>query len=164
MQKISIEKVVINMGVGSDADKMKRGEQIMKLITGRKVIKTHGKKRIPDWGVRPGVQLGLKITLRGNKAMEFLKEAFKAKDNKIKAKSFDKEGNFGFGVREHIELPGIKYDPKLGILGFDVLVTLKKIGYRVKVRKIKRKKIGKNQRVTKEEAINFVKEIGVELQ
>ncbi|MDD4250735.1 MAG: 50S ribosomal protein L5 [Candidatus ainarchaeum sp.] len=163
MQKILLEKIVINMGVGSDVEKMKRGEQVMKLITGRKPIKTHGIKRIPDWGVRPGVPLGLKITLRGEKAMTFLKEALKAKENKIKAKSFDKEGNFGFGIKEHIDLPGIKYDPKLGILGFDVLVTLKKLGYRIKVRKIKNKKIGKKQKVTKEEAMNFVKEIGVEL-
>ena len=82
----------------------------------------------------------------------------------MKSRSFDKEGNFGFGIREHIDLPGIKYDPKLGILGFDVLVTLKKIGYRVKVRKIKKKRVGKKQRVTKEEAIEFVKGLGVELE
>ena len=164
MQKILLEKVVVNMGVGADNDKMKKGEQIITLITGRKPVKTHGNKRIPDWGVRPGVPLGLKVTLRGEKAMAFLKEALKAKENRMKSRSFDKEGNFGFGIREHIDLPGIKYDPKLGILGFDVLVTLKKIGYRVKVRKIKKKRVGKKQRVTKEEAIEFVKGLGVELE
>jgi large subunit ribosomal protein L5 len=164
MQKISIEKLVVNMGIGSDAEKMKRGEKIIELITERKPVKTFGAKRIPDWGVRPGVPLGLKVTLRNEKAIEFLKEALKAKENVIKAKSFDKEGNFGFGIKEHIDIPGIKYDPKLGILGFDVLVTLKKAGYRVKVRKIRKEKLGKKQRITKEEAINFIKEFGVEVQ
>jgi large subunit ribosomal protein L5 len=164
MQEILVEKVTVNMGIGADPEKMKRGEQIIKLITEKTPVKTFGTKRIPDWGVRPGLPLGLKVTLRDEKAKKFLEEAFKAKENKIKAKSFDKEGNFGFGVEEHINLPGIKYDPKLGILGFDVLVTIKKKGQRVKKRKLKTEKIGKKQRVTKEEAIEFIKAMGVEVQ
>ena len=164
MQEILIEKVVVNMGVGSDAERLKKGEQIIKLITGRKPIKTSGQKRIPDWGVRPGVPLGLKVTLRDKPARDFLEEAFKAKDNVMKAKSFDNEGNFGFGIKEHIDLQRIKYDPKLGIMGFDVLVTLKKKGFRVKMRKLKNEKIGHKQRVNKEEAQEFVRSMGVEVQ
>lgn len=163
MQEIFIEKVVVNMGIGADPEKMKKGQKVLELITGRKAVKTSGKKRIPDWGVRPGLPLGLKVTLRDEKAKGFLMEAFKAKENKMKAKSFDKEGNFGFGIAEHIDLPGVKYDPKTGILGFDVLVTLKKKGFRVKVRKIKSTRLGKKQRITKEEAIEFVKTLGVEI-
>ncbi len=164
MQEALVEKVVVNIGIGADPDKMKRGQKIIESITGMKSIITKGQKRIPTWGVRPGVPLGLKVTMRGEKAEKFLKEAFKAKENRINKKSFDKEGNFGFGVKEHIELPGMKYDPKLGILGFDVLVTMKKKGYRTKLRKINKKKVGKKQRVTKEEAIDFVKAMGVEVQ
>jgi large subunit ribosomal protein L5 len=164
MQEILIEKVVINMGVGSDAERLKKGEQIIKLLTNRKPVKTSGQKRIPDWGVRPGVPLGLKVTLRGKPAREFLEEAFKAKDNIMKAKSFDNEGNFGFGIKEHIDIPRIKYDPKLGIMGFDVLVTLKKKGFRVKIRKLKTEKIGHKQRVSKKEAQDFVRSIGVDVQ
>jgi large subunit ribosomal protein L5 len=164
MQEVLIDKVTVNMGIGADPEKMKRGEEIIKLITGKKPVKTAGKKRIPDWGVRPGLALGLKVTLRNGDAKKFLDNAFKAKENKIKAKNFDKEGNFGFGIEEHINLPGIKYDPKLGILGFDVLVTMKKKGQRVKKRKLKTEKIGKKQRVTKEEGIEFVKTMGVEVQ
>ena len=152
------------MGVGSDPEQMKKSEQIIKLITGKKPIKRSSKKRVPDWGLRPGVDIGLKVTLRKEDASNFLKEAFLAKDNKILAKNFDKEGNFGFGIREHIDLPGIKYDPKLGIIGLDVLVTLKKRGYRVKHRKIGKAKVGEKQRVKKEEAIEFVKSQGVEVE
>lgn len=164
MQEVLIEKVVVNMGFGADPERMKKAEQVIKVITGKKPLKTTSTKRIPDWGVRPGVPLGLKVTLRGDEAKEFLLNALRAKENKINSKSFDKEGNFGFGIQEHIDLPGIKYDPKVGIMGFDVLVTLKKKGYRVKLRKIEKRKIGKKQRVTKEEGIEFLKSMGVEVQ
>jgi len=163
MKEVLIDKVVVNMGVGADPEQMKKSEQIIKLITNKSPVKTSSDKRIPDWGVRPGVHLGLKVTLRKEDAAKFLKDAFVAKDNKILARNFDKEGNFGFGIREHIDLPGIKYDPKLGIIGLDVLITLKKRGYRVKHRKIGKAKIGIKQRVKKEEAIEFVKSMGVEV-
>jgi large subunit ribosomal protein L5 len=144
-------------------------EIIVKKAVAKKVpakktpVKTSSDKRIPDWGVRPGVNLGLKVTLRGEDAKTFLLEAFVAKDKKILARNFDKAGNFGFGIREHIDLPGIKYDPKLGIIGLDILVALKKRGYRVKHRKIRKTKVGEKQRVSKEEAIEFVKSMGVEI-
>ncbi len=163
MEQVLLEKVVVNMGIGADPEKLKRAEQIMKLITGKNPVKTTSNKRIPDWGVRPGLVLGLKVTLRKKEAMDFLQTTLKAKENKLNSKSFDNEGNFGFGIKEHIDLPGVKYDPKLGIIGFDILVSLKKRGYRLKYRKIRGKPVGRKQRVTKEEAMEFVKVIGVEL-
>ena len=163
MKQVLVEKVVVNMGVGSDADKMKRSALILEKITGQKPTKTQGRVRIPDWGVRPGIDLGLKVTLRGKKATEFLKLGLSAKENKLPARSFDTAGNFGFGIKEHIDLPGIKYDPKLGIVGFDVLVALKKKGYRVKYRKIGQSLVGHAQRVTTAEAIDFVKALGVDV-
>ena len=163
MKEVLIEKVVVNMGVGTDQEQMKKSEQVIKLITKKTPVKTSSDKRIPDWGVRPGVNLGLKVTLRGEDAKAFLLEAFVAKDKKILARNFDKAGNFGFGIREHIDLPGIKYDPKLGIIGLDILVALKKRGYRVKHRKIRKAKVGEKQRVSKDEAIEFVKSMGVEV-
>jgi large subunit ribosomal protein L5 len=164
MQQVLLDKVVVNMGVGSDSEEMKKGMQIIQIITGKKPSQRQSDAKIPDWGLRPGVLVGLVVTLRGNEAIEFLKKAFQAKSNKIAAKSFDKAGNFGFGVREYIDLPGAKYDPKLGIKGFDVLVALKKKGYRVKVRKLKTSKVGKGQRVTTQEAMEFVKQLGVDVE
>ncbi|MDD3159693.1 MAG: 50S ribosomal protein L5 [Candidatus ainarchaeum sp.] len=163
MNDVLIEKVVVSMGVGPEPERMKRAVQIIESITGRKAIKTFSEKRIPLWGVRPGVPLGLKITLRKQPAMDFLKRCLYAKENKIAKKSFDNNGNFAFGVKEQIDLQGVKYDPKLGIMGFDVLVSLQKKGYRIKRRKIQQSVVGKAQRVTKEEAQEFVKSIGVEL-
>ncbi len=164
MKEVLIDKIVVNIGVGAEPEKMKKAQQIIKQVTGKNATKTQGKERIPDWGVRPGLDLGLKVTLRKKEAMEFLKKVLPAKENKLKIKSFDKEGNFGFGIREHIDIPGLKYDPKLGIIGFDVLVGLRKKGYRVKYRRIEKRKIGEKQRVTREEAMDFVKSLGVELE
>ena len=164
MQEVLMDKVVVNMGVGADPDEMKKAIQIIKLITGKKPAQTICVARIPDWGLRPGIPIGLKVTLRRNDAVEFLKKAIQAKAGKISSKSFDKEGNFGFGVREYIDLPGAKYDPKLGIRGFDVMVALMKKGYRVKKRRIMPTLVGKKQRITKAEAVKFAESLGIQVE
>lgn len=164
MQEVLMDKVVVNMGVGADPDEMKKAVQIIKLITGKKPVQTICQARLPDWGLRPGIPIGLKVTLRGNDAIEFLKKSIQAKAGKISSKSFDKEGNFGFGVREYIDLPGAKYDPKLGIKGFDVIVALRKRGFRVKKRRIMPAIVGSKQRVKKEEAIKFAESLGIQVE
>ncbi|HDN01701.1 MAG TPA: 50S ribosomal protein L5, partial [Candidatus Bathyarchaeota archaeon] len=73
--------------------------------------------------------------------------------------SFDKNGNFGFGIEEHIDIPGMKYDPEIGIYGMNVYVTLERPGYRVKRRRIKKHKIGPKHRITRDEAIIFAEEV-----
>ena len=75
---------------------------------------------------------------------------------KIKKSSFSNTGVFSFGIKEHIDIPGTKYDPKIGIFGMDVSVNLRKPGYRVARRRRKRSKVGSKQRVRVEEAINFM--------
>ena len=164
MHEVLIEKVVVNMGVGGEPEEMKKAGQIIQIVTGKKPIQTLCKVRAPEMGLRPGLPIGLKVTLRGTLAAEFLKKAFVAKEAKLLARNFDREGNFGFGISEYINMPGAKYDPKLGIKGFDVLVALKKRGYRVKIRKIRPSPVGRKQRVSPEEAMNFVKGMGVEVQ
>ena len=163
MREIMIDKVVVNMGVGNNPEEMKRAQQIMKTVTDKKAVKTKTQLRIPTWDLRPGLEIGLKVTLRGEDAMVFLKRVFVAKENQIKASNFDQRGNFGFGIKEYIDVPGTKYDPKLGILGFDVLVSMKRRGYRVSKRKIRPAKLGRKHIITKHEAIDFVKAMGVEV-
>ncbi|MEM4261621.1 MAG: 50S ribosomal protein L5 [Candidatus Diapherotrites archaeon] len=164
MKDIRIEKVTLNIGVGKTGEELEKAVTILKMLTNSKPILTKAKVKQPTWGIREGLTIGTKVTLRGKKAEEFLREAFIAIDKKLKKKSFDKLGNFGFGVKEYIDMPKAKYDPKLGIKGFDVLVTLEKPGYRVKKRKIKKSKVGKRQLVTQQEAIEFIKQkFGVEI-
>lgn len=162
---ISIEKVTINIGVGQAGEQMEKAKQLIEKLTGQKAIELKTQKRIPTWGVRKGLALGTKTTLRGKKAAEFLEKCIDAVDKTLKEKSFDEFGNFSFGIKEYIDLPKIKYDPEIGMFGFDVNVTMKKWGYRTAKRKIKKTKIPKKHRVTKQESINYAKEkLGVEIE
>ncbi len=158
LREILIDKVTVNIGVGETGEELEKSVKILKLLTKKKPVKTKAKVKLPTWGIRPGLPIGTKVVLRGKDAEDFLIWTLKAKENKLSKKCFSKEGNFSYGVHEYLELPGIKYDPSLGIRGFDVCVNLKRRGYRVKIRKYNKRKIGKNHLVTKQDAINFAKE------
>ena len=164
MREVQIEKVTVNMGVGQTGEELEKAIIIMEKITGAKPVKTESHVRQPTWGLRPGLTIGAKVTMRKSKAEEFLKNALQAKDNTINEKSFDKNGNFGFGIREYIDIPDMEYDPKIGVLGFDVSVTLERPGYRVKRKRLPRK-LGKMHVIKKEDAIEFAKErFGIKIE
>ncbi|MBU0614641.1 MAG: 50S ribosomal protein L5, partial [Nanoarchaeota archaeon] len=131
--------------------------QLLKNVVGVTPVKTFTNKRIPTWGIRPGLPIGCKITLRKGKAKEVLARLLLAKDNKVKPKQFDGSGNLSFGIHEYIDVPDVKYDPKIGIMGFEVCVTLERPGHRIKRRSINKKKVPKKQDITQEEAIEFFK-------
>src|SRR3989344_3180726 len=165
MKRIKIDKVTLNFGAGSNQGHLEKGLKLIKLVGGKDPVKTLSKSRIPTWSLRPGLPIGCKLTLRGKGAEELLKRLFHAADNKILRKSFDEQGNFSFGVKEYINIPGVKYDPEIGILGFDVAVTLTRPGYRIMRRNKFTKSISKDHRISKDEARLFVKEkLGIEIQ
>jgi len=153
-----IEKVVINMGIGESGEKLANAESLLENLIDQKPIKRKAKQTNKDFGIRKNEPIAVKATLRGKKAYGFLKNAFEAVENKISSDNFDVYGNFSFGVKEHIDLPGVRYDPKIGVFGMDVCVSLERQGYRIKRRRIKRRKISPNHRIKKEEGINFIKE------
>lgn len=158
MKEIMVEKVTLNVGVGEAGDKLERAKILLERISGTKVVKTTTNARIPTWGLRPGLTIGVKTTLRGKPAIEMLKRLFTAVENTVKPNQFDKEGNLSFGIKEYIHIPGTGYDPSLGIIGLDVAVTVKrKGGFRIKRRAYKKRPIGKSHRITKEESIEFFK-------
>jgi large subunit ribosomal protein L5 len=81
----------------------------------------------------------------------------------LKGSSFDDQGNISVGIREHIDIPGTKYNPEIGIFGMDVSISLVRPGYRI-AKKRDKSKIGKGHRITKQQAIEFFKEqYGVEI-
>lgn len=163
MRKIRIEKVTINMGMGQPGPELDSAKKIVEKIAGRKAVITKTKKR-STFGVAKGRDIGVKVTLRKAAAKELLMRLLEAKENRLKEGSFDEGGNFSFGIEEYINIPGVKYDPDVGIMGMDVCVTLERPGYRVKRRSLKRSKLGKSHRITREEAIEFTKkELGVEV-
>ena len=101
--------------------------------------------------------IGCKVTLRKKDAEEFLKKALWVRNNKLPEWSFDEEGNFSFGITEHTDFEGMKYDPEIGIFGMDICVTLERNGYRIKRRKLRKTKIPHRHRITREEAMEFMK-------
>ena len=93
-----------------------------------------------------------------------MKRLFVAKDNKINSKSIDDEGNVSFGIKEHIDIPGIKYDPKIGILGLEVSIALARSGFNIKLRSQQKSKVGKKHRIAKNDTIKFLTEkFGVQI-
>ena len=164
MKEVFVDKVIVNIGVGEGGPEVDNAAKILKLVTKKPAVKTKAKVKLPTWGIRPGLEIGVKTTLRGKEAVDFIKLVLKAKNNRLKEKTFSNDGNFSFGVAEYLDVPGIKYDPELGIRGFDVCVSLKKRGYRVKQRKYQKSKLGKNQLVTKKDAKEFaINNLGVEV-
>ena len=167
MQKIMVEKISLNMGTGGPGAELEKALKLLQKVSNRKPIETKTQKRIPTWGLRPGLAIGARVTLRGKDAVELLKRLFRAVDNHLPESKFDSQGNFSFGVPEYINIPGVTYDAGLGIIGFEVAVTLQRPGFRIKRRKIRQKKIPPKHRITKEQAIEFVKkefaiEVGAE--
>ena len=163
MREIRIEKVVINIGCGEAGEKLERAKKLMeKLIPNRKIVttQTHGRT---TFGMAKGRPIGVAVTLRGKQAADFMKRALDSTGHKLPAKCFDKQGNYSFGVHEHISLPGVKYEPEIGIFGMDVAVRLERRGYRV-VKKRNSAKISKSHRIKPEEAREWaIKNLGVKL-
>jgi len=163
MRRIIIEKVTINIGVGKPGEPLEKAVKLLqKMFPGKKPIITKAKKRIPAWGIRPELPIGVKLTLRKKEADEALRWLLKAVNNTLKESQFDEFGNFGFGIKEYVWIPGLKYDPEIGMFGMDVIITVARPGYRITRRRIKRGKIPRRHRTTKEEVIEFLKkEFGV---
>ena len=121
-------------------------------------MKTTSKKRIPTWGVRPGLELGAIVTIRDkNKIKELLKKFLETIENRLKKKQIS-DNHFSFGIPEYIEVPGLEYQRDIGIRGFDVTIVFVRAGKRVIRKKIKRGKLPKRQLVSKEEILNYMKE------
>ncbi|MFH1771056.1 MAG: 50S ribosomal protein L5 [archaeon] len=164
MRQIRIEKVTLNIGAGKDQDKLKKSIKLLQNLTGITPVKTITQKRIAGWGLRPGLPIGCKLTLRKDKAREILMRLFQAKENKLSNSEVDDSGNISFGIHEYIDIPEAKYDPDIGIMGLQVSITLERPGFRIKRRKIMKRKISKKHRISKEDAIDYLqKEFKIKL-
>jgi large subunit ribosomal protein L5 len=157
MRKIKIAKVTLNVGAGKDQAKLERALKLLTIVSGKTPVKTVTQKRLAAWGLRPGLPIGCKVTLRGNDAKRVLKQLLGAKDGKLSASQFDGYGNVSFGIHEYIDIPGVEYHPELGIIGLQACATLERPGFRLKRRSIRPKKLNARHFITKEEAIEFMK-------
>lgn len=156
MKQIRIEKLTLNIGAGKDQNLLKKGTKLLKHITGIEPVKTITQKRIAEWGLRPGLPIGCKITLRNKQALEVLQRLLKAKNNVLSTTCVDNSGNISFGIHEYIDIPEVKYDPEIGIIGLQASLTLERPGFRIKRRKIMKRKISSHHKINKEEAIKYL--------
>ncbi len=164
MKRIGIAKIVVNIGVGKSGEPIDRAKHALQELTGKKPTSRGAKENIRDFGIHKGEPIGAIVTLRKNDAFEFLKRVLESKRNVLNASSFDPFGNISLGIHEHIDIPGTKYNPDIGIFGMDVCVSLTRPGYRIS-KKRNPKKIGKRHRISRDESINFFKEkFGVEVK
>lgn len=156
MQKVRLEKVTLNIGVGEAGQALENAKTLLGRISAAKPVTTHARKREPAFKVKQGDPIGVKVTLRGAAAKDIIMRGLKANDNTMNHRSFDNYGNVAFGVKEYIDFPGAKYDPKIGMLGFDVVITLTKAGKRTHLRKVKPGRTARKQRVSADEARAFM--------
>ena len=129
-----IQKIVLNMGLGLDGNDtkiFKSCEEDMAKITGQKPVLTKFKKSISNFKTRKNTTAGLKVTLRRNKMYEFIDRLVnialpRVKDFRgLSPNSFDKFGNYTFGIKEHIIFPEVNFDKVEKIRGLDITIVIK---------------------------------------
>jgi large subunit ribosomal protein L5 len=155
MRSIRVGKVVLNIGLGKSGEAIERGKRVLEEVAGQKPTQTRAKKSVRDFGIHKGEPIGTVVTVRGAGTRELIKRLLAARDNKLPESSFDPRGSVSFGIKEHIEIPGIKYDPTIGILGMNVSILLERPGYRVSRRRRRTSRVGKAHFVSREDAIDF---------
>lgn len=158
MRRINVDKVVINVGVGKSGEPIEKAKNALLELTSHQPAVRGAKKTVRDFGIHKGEPIGVVVTLRRGPAIEFLKRVIAAKRNVLKASSFDNFGNISLGIHEHIDIPGTKYNPDIGIFGMDINVVLSRPGYRIARKSRKSSKIGKTHRINRDEAIEFFKQ------
>ena len=131
MMMPTLEKIVINMGVGDAVNDRKAVDAAvadLTLISGQKPVITKARKSIASFKLREGMAVGCKVTLRKDRMYEFLDRLItialpRVRDFRgLNAKSFDGRGNYAMGLKEHIVFPEIDYDKVDKIRGMDIIV------------------------------------------
>lgn len=164
MRSPRVEKVVVNIGVGEAGERLAKAEKVLEMVTGQKPVQTISKTINRDLGIRKGMPIGCKVTLRGDKAEDFVTRALHIRERRIPEYSFDKEGNMAFGVSDYTDFEGMRYDPEIGIFGMDVNVVIRRGGSRITRRALLRRNVSNSHKIAREEAMDFMRErFGVEV-
>lgn len=164
MRALRVTKVTVNIGVGQAGDRLEKAEKVLAALTQRKPVRTTARESHRDWQVREGQPIGVKVTLRGPDAVDFAKRALWTRNFRVADWSFDREGNLNFGIPDHTQFEGQKYNPEIGVFGMDVAVTVERPGFRVKHRANLRRSLPRSHRVTRDESKTFLKQLlGLEI-
>ena len=132
MQIPKLDKIVVNIGLGEAKDNPKVIDAALgdlAKITGQKPVVTKAKKSIANFKLRQGMNIGVKVTLRGEKMYEFIDRLFnvalpRVRDFRgINPNSFDGRGNYSMGVKEQLIFPEIVYDKVFKVRGMDIVIV-----------------------------------------
>lgn len=132
MEVPKLEKIVVNMGVGEAKENPKILENAVKeleLIVGQKAVVTQAKKSIANFKLREGMKVGTKVTLRGEKMLDFLDKLMNISLPRVRdfrglnSSSFDGRGNYALGIKEQLIFPEIEYDMVENIRGLDIVIV-----------------------------------------
>lgn len=138
---VTLRKLSINIGVGESGDRLTRASKILEELTGQKPSIGHAQQTIRSFGIHRNEEISIFCTVRGAVATDLLERALRVKEYRLSSKCFTDQGTFSLGIDEHIDLEGMKYDPKIGISGMNFVVVCGKAGT--------------DHRVTREEAIEW---------
>ncbi|MBI3859955.1 MAG: 50S ribosomal protein L5 [Thaumarchaeota archaeon] len=158
MRSIRVGKVVVNIGLGKSGEAIERGKRVLQEVTGQKPSQRKAKKSIRDFGIHEGEPIGVVVTVRGKRTRELIEKLLTAREKKLADSCFDDRGSVSFGIKEHIEIPGTKYDPAVGILGMNVSILLERTGYSVARRARRTSRVGRSHLVNKEESLRYFRE------
>merc|ERR1711948_165339 len=151
MGNIKVDKLILNLCTGESGDKLTKAAKVLEDLTDQTPVESKARYTIRSFGIKRNEKIAVHVTVRGDKANELLKRGLRVKEFELRKKNFSNDGNFGFGIDEHIDL-GIKYDTSTGIFGMDFYVVLCRTGKRVSKRRARTNRFGKFQRVTQDEA------------
>jgi large subunit ribosomal protein L5 len=164
MKKPKLKALIVNTCVGESGPRYERSKEILRQITNREPVDRQAKESIRGFNIRKGEPIASLVTLRGDEAGKALKRFLYAYDYEIKHSSFDEQGNFAFGITEHVDIEDAPFDPMLGTIGFNVVVKIERAGYRLKYRQRKRQGIPKKHLISPEEAMEYlVTEFGMKI-
>ncbi len=165
MRKIKVGKVVVNIGLGKSGEAIERGKKVLEQVTGQTPTQTRAKRSVRDFGIHKGEPIGVVVTVRGEETASLIEKLLAAREKKLQESCFDSRGSVSFGIKEHIEIPGIRYDPAIGILGMNVSVLLERPGFGVARRNRRASRVGKAHLVSRDETMQYFKDnFGVTIQ